>query len=86
MAWYDEVGTRLVIYSRNCLGNDIRILQSDTLLLTLLSKIWYQFQDNSDSGWPTLLSQSHTYLYHSNNIIGTYNFDKTSNVEKLELE
>ena len=30
---------RLVIYSQNCFGNDIGILQSDTLLLTLLSKI-----------------------------------------------
>ena len=32
---------RLVIQSQNCPRNDIVILQSDTLLLTLLSKILY---------------------------------------------
>ena len=35
---------RLVIYSRNCLRNDIGILQSDTLLLTrLVEKCKYHF-------------------------------------------
>ena len=36
--FFSFVSLRLVIYSRNCLGNDIGILQSDTLLVTNFTK------------------------------------------------
>ena len=56
---------RLVIYSQNCLGIDLRI--SDIRFYLVKSvvryqivKFWYHFRDNSESRWPTSMIKLRT--------------------------